>query len=186
MGFSTTRRALISRCCRAAPLALLPVVLPGCGGAGASATPIAPSPPGGGQPPDPGPLPPLTPPSSTGVVTAVAAVESTPTADGLQLRVSAMSPLADVWGHARTLVEHAGIVRYVLVMRTGNDVFTALNAICTHEGCIVSGIDGAVFVCPCHGSRYDHTGAVVRGPAPAALPRLTTAFSGDILTVRLS
>ena len=70
-------------------------------------------------------------------------------------------------------------------MRTGPDAFTALSGVCTHEGCIVSGVARTVFVCPCHGSRYDHTGAVVQGPAPAALPAYATSLHGGLLTVRL-
>ena len=94
------------------------------------------------------------------------------------------SPLAELWGSARTLATHDGIVRYVLLMRTGDSAFSALSATCTHEGCLVSGVDRPIFVCPCHGSRYDHTGAVVNGPAPAALPRYGTEFVDGVLVVR--
>ena len=45
-----------------------------------------------------------------------------------------------------------------------------LNAICTPLGCVVPWDSGAnQFICPCHGSRYDDTGKVVRGPAPLSL-----------------
>ena len=44
----------------------------------------------------------------------------------------------------------------------------AVSAVCTHLGCIVQHTaDG--FECPCHGSRYDNSGAVKSGPAPTAL-----------------
>ncbi|KAJ8614423.1 hypothetical protein CTAYLR_000752 [Chrysophaeum taylorii] len=46
----------------------------------------------------------------------------------------------------------------------------ALNAICTHLGCIVPWNKAAnKYMCPCHGSQYDATGKVVRGPAPLSL-----------------
>jgi cytochrome b6-f complex iron-sulfur subunit len=46
----------------------------------------------------------------------------------------------------------------------------ALNAECTHLGCIVPWSEfEKKFVCPCHGSQYDAMGNVLRGPAPHAL-----------------
>jgi cytochrome b6-f complex iron-sulfur subunit len=45
-----------------------------------------------------------------------------------------------------------------------------LNAVCTHLGCVVPWNNGEnKFICPCHGSQYDSTGKVVRGPAPLSL-----------------
>lgn len=46
----------------------------------------------------------------------------------------------------------------------------ALNAVCTHLGCVVPWNRAAnKFMCPCHGSQYDPTGKVIRGPAPLSL-----------------
>ncbi|KAF3776244.1 Cytochrome b6-f complex iron-sulfur subunit [Nymphaea thermarum] len=43
----------------------------------------------------------------------------------------------------------------------------AINAICTHLGCIVPWEESEnKFMCPCHGSQYDSQGKVVQGPAP--------------------
>lgn len=45
-----------------------------------------------------------------------------------------------------------------------------INAVCTHLGCVVPWNGGENrFICPCHGSQYDNTGKVVRGPAPLSL-----------------
>jgi len=45
-----------------------------------------------------------------------------------------------------------------------------INAVCTHLGCVVPwNAVAKQFQCPCHGSRYDETGKVVRGPAPLSL-----------------
>lgn len=125
-----------------------------------------------------------TPPPPSGSVLTLPFVDATPVPGGFTVAVATGSPLAELWGAARTLAPHDGITRYVLLMRTGAAAITALQGTCTHEGCIVSGLDRPIFVCPCHGSRYDHSGAVVQGPAPAALPRLATEFAGGVLTVR--
>ena len=45
-----------------------------------------------------------------------------------------------------------------------------INAVCTHLGCVVPWNRAAnKYMCPCHGSQYDPTGKVVRGPAPLSL-----------------
>jgi cytochrome b6-f complex iron-sulfur subunit len=45
-----------------------------------------------------------------------------------------------------------------------------INAVCTHLGCVVPwNTSENKFMCPCHGSQYDETGKVVRGPAPLSL-----------------
>ncbi|HEY9875438.1 MAG TPA: cytochrome b6-f complex iron-sulfur subunit [Candidatus Obscuribacterales bacterium] len=45
-----------------------------------------------------------------------------------------------------------------------------INAVCTHLGCVVPwNVNENKFMCPCHGSQYDNTGKVVRGPAPLSL-----------------
>ncbi|NDJ17378.1 cytochrome b6-f complex iron-sulfur subunit [Myxacorys almedinensis] len=45
-----------------------------------------------------------------------------------------------------------------------------INAVCTHLGCVVPwNASENKFMCPCHGSQYDNTGKVVRGPAPLSL-----------------
>ena len=59
--------------------------------------------------------------------------------------------------------------------------FTALSLVCPHLGCTVDPQpDG--FACPCHGSRFDLQGRVVRGPAGKALTvlRLETEADGKL------
>ena len=72
-----------------------------------------------------------------------------------------------------------------LVTRTGQETFVALTAICTHEGCTVSGFENQVYVCPCHGSRYSTSGGVVQGPATSALRQFSTRFANPVLTITL-
>jgi len=48
--------------------------------------------------------------------------------------------------------------------------FEAFAAVCTHQGCTVSGVSGGTINCPCHGSKFSITnGSVVTGPAASAL-----------------
>jgi cytochrome b6-f complex iron-sulfur subunit len=71
----------------------------------------------------------------------------------------------------------------VLVARTGAGSFVALSANCTHQRCEITAYSGQEFVCPCHGSRFDASGRVVQGPAPASLPVFQTQLAGDVLTI---
>jgi len=60
--------------------------------------------------------------------------------------------------------------------------FSAMSLICTHLGCTVEQkTDG--FDCPCHGSRYDANGKVLKGPATQALRtlRVETADNGHLI-----
>ena len=70
--------------------------------------------------------------------------------------------------------------RSVAVFRDAEGVY-AISLVCTHLGCIVkSQADG--FECPCHGSRFNHDGGVMKGPAPKPLPwRKVTVASGGFL-----
>jgi len=46
----------------------------------------------------------------------------------------------------------------------------AITAVCTHLGCTVPwNKQQNKYMCPCHGSQYDFSGKVIRGPAPLSL-----------------
>jgi glycine/D-amino acid oxidase-like deaminating enzyme/nitrite reductase/ring-hydroxylating ferredoxin subunit len=56
------------------------------------------------------------------------------------------------------------------IYRDGNGEFFACSAVCTHLGCIVAwNAVEHTWDCPCHGSRFDAHGNVVRGPAVEGL-----------------
>ena len=61
------------------------------------------------------------------------------------------------------------------VVRTGDTTFRGLSRICTHEQCDADVVNNE-FSCPCHGSLFSATGAVLRGPANEPLVQLNTAF----------
>jgi cytochrome b6-f complex iron-sulfur subunit len=97
---------------------------------------------------------------------------------GVQVTVAG-SPLDNVGGTA--LVEStAGVF---LLARTGANAFSALDAICSHESCTITGADGSAYVCPCHGSRYSRSGQVIAGPAKASLRQFATTFTDGVVTI---
>ncbi len=57
----------------------------------------------------------------------------------------------------------------VIVAHTASG-FTACSAVCPHRGCDVEyRLGDKQFVCPCHNSRFDEAGKVVKGPAKTDL-----------------
>ena len=78
------------------------------------------------------------------------------------------------------------LTKGVIIANTGNNVFVALSSTCTHEGCTIGyNLAANNFPCPCHGSIYSTTGAVLNGPAPAAVKSYPVTKIGDILTISL-
>lgn len=65
---------------------------------------------------------------------------------------------------------------YVLALAGGG--YAALSPICSHRGCTVN-IEGPRLVCPCHGSTYDRSGQVLRGPAERPLEAFAVAVTPE-------
>ena len=152
----TSRREF---CAHAISLVTVASLIEGCGSNGNPAGPGT----GGGS----------------GSVSSLATV--TGNAAGRTVTVSNVSgtPLANIGSAA--LVQAGG--DSFLVARTSQDTFNAFTAICTHEQCVVTGFQSNAFVCPCHGSQYNTSGAVQQGPATRALQRFTTQFTNNVLTI---
>ena len=72
----------------------------------------------------------------------------------------------------------------IFVTRVSDTELRALSGVCTHAGCIVEW-EGSRFDCPCHGSQFTATGAVMKGPAGTPLRTFTTMLEGDQLTIML-
>jgi Rieske Fe-S protein len=123
---------------------------------------------------------PGSPSGSGGTVSTLEKSAGKFAANSVQVTVGG-SALANVGG--AVLVE--SVAGVFLLARTAQSAFSAVEAICTHEGCTVTGEDGAIYVCPCHGSRYDRNGRVVGGPAPASLRQYPATFAGDVVTIAL-
>jgi cytochrome b6-f complex iron-sulfur subunit len=71
---------------------------------------------------------------------------------------------------------------YIVVTDSKEIATYGLNAVCTHLGCVVPwSVAENKFICPCHGSQYDATGKVVRGPAPLSLALVHTQITDDLV-----
>lgn len=69
----------------------------------------------------------------------------------------------------------------------GKPEWLILQANCTHLGCVPTFVEGSSFggwFCPCHGSDYDTSGRIRRGPAPTNLPPAPYLFVNDT-TIRI-
>ena len=66
-------------------------------------------------------------------------------------------------------------------VKAGHDQWLIVIGICTHLGCIplIHAGEYNGFFCPCHGSQYDTSGRIRRGPAPTNLPIPPYAFLSD-------
>ena len=78
----------------------------------------------------------------------------------------------------------------VFIFRDEKGYFYAVSAICTHLGCTtewkpegVPGFKTSVIACPCHGSVFSRTGALLRGPAPRDLERFRMKLADGKLVV---
>src|SRR5262245_12116774 len=101
---------------------------------------------------------------------------------GSTVRVTvASTPLATPGAIVR-VVSNAGAF---LVTRTDESSFIVLSSTCSHEACLITEADDKIYVCPCHGSRFDTSGNVITGPAELPLYRFDANVADDVLTIAL-
>jgi cytochrome b6-f complex iron-sulfur subunit len=101
---------------------------------------------------------------------------------GSRVEVTVAGSAAANAGGAVLVESTAGVF---LLAQTSPNLFTAVEAVCTHEGCTINGADGATYVCPCHGSRYNRTGQVLAGPARASLRQYATTFANGVVSIAI-
>ena len=121
-------------------------------------------------------------PTSPSSAPALPTISASIASGAITLTIDSSSPLSAVGSAA--LIQASGA--NFLVGHTAQDSFTALTAVCTHEACTVSGFQNQTYVCPCHGSQYNLSGAVVQGPAPLPLRQFATRFAGTALTITVA
>jgi len=71
------------------------------------------------------------------------------------------------------------------VVRVKDDKWLVVIGVCTHLGCVPIANAGEFggYYCPCHGSHYDASGRIRKGPAPLNLEVPEHNFNGDVLVV---
>jgi len=107
---------------------------------------------------------------------------------GIDLTESRFAPLGSVGG---TVTLDASALdglpdNGIFLTRQSETSILCLDRTCTHQFCQVGSFGaGGIALCPCHGSRYSTTGAVVNGPARTALTRYDASLDGTTLTITL-
>lgn len=92
--------------------------------------------------------------------------------------------LASVGGHVVVATGSGG--RYIVIRTSATDAVT-LTAVCTHAHCLV-GYQASTqeIVCPCHGSVYSSSGAVLQGPAIAPLATFPATLDATGVTITVT
>ncbi len=80
---------------------------------------------------------------------------------------------ADIPEHGALVYREARLA----VIREKGELY-ALDLVCTHLGCTLA-VTPAGLTCPCHGSRCDLQGNVLKGPADRSLKRYAVHVDGD-------
>ena len=124
-------------------------------------------------------------PSGPSNVTAMNIIQGSVSNNEMAINLSTSSPIFNK--NTRAVVEYNNGGGAILVEHNSDDTYRAISGICTHQGCIVTDYDGNsdVFVCPCHGSRFDLSGNVVQGPAGSKLRQYTTRLENNSLIITL-
>jgi len=132
----------------------------------------------------------MNPDASTIAAGVPIEVDLTPIAEGQAIKVFWRGNPVDVSHRTKKEIEEAQTVDVKTLpdpqsdadrIKKGHDQWLVLVGICTHLGCIPIAHQGDYdgFFCPCHGSQYDTSGRIRRGPAPANLAVPPYEFLSD-------
>ncbi len=76
---------------------------------------------------------------------------------------------------------------HLYLSRLDDGGFLAISRKCTHLGCAVPWIaERKQFECPCHASRFDMTGNVLKSPAPRALDLYPITIEDDQIMIDIA
>ena len=137
----------------------------------------------------------LAPNAETVAAGAPIEVDLTPIVEGQGIKLFWRGKLVFVRSRTKAEIEEAQKVNLASLpdpqadaarVKAGKEQWLVLYGSCTHLGCIPGGsAAGEVrgeyngWFCPCHGSHYDTSGRIRKGPAPYNLPLPPYAFLTD-------
>lgn len=108
--------------------------------------------------------------ASSAVPAASSAAPSAPAGGG-----TAVAQVSDIPVGGGVIIAEPAVV---LTQPTEGEV-KAFNAICTHQGCLVSEVVNNEIICPCHGSKFSAMdGSVIQGPAQTPLESAGVTVDG--------
>ena len=121
---------------------------------------------------------------------AGSASSSSPTASASESTTAASpseSAAADALTSTADVPEGGGTIfadEKVVVTQPTAGEFKCFTAICTHQGCVVSGVADGTINCACHGSSFSiEDGSVQGGPASSALDEVPISVDGDSISL---
>lgn len=137
----------------------------------------------------------LAPDAQTLAAGAPMDLDLTPIAEGQAIKLFWRGKLIFVRHRTKKEIDEARAVNVATLpdpqtdeqrTKPGHEQFLVVYGNCTHLGCVPLGnapgdpkgdFDG--WFCPCHGSHYDSSGRIRKGPAPLNLPVPPYAFTAD-------
>jgi len=119
--------------------------------------------------------------------TTVANDPNTPSSSANPSATSTPSESADAFAQASEIEVGGGTIypdEQIVITQPSQGEFRCFSAVCTHQGCIVSGVSDGNILCECHGSAFSIAdGSVVNGPATQPLAKEQITVRGDAITL---
>jgi Rieske Fe-S protein len=112
---------------------------------------------------------------------------STPSESPTESPTESASEPADAFAQTSEIEVGGGRIfpdEQIVITQPTQGEFRCFTAVCTHQGCIVSGVAGGNINCACHGSAFSIAdGSVVTGPATQPLAEEAITVQGDAITL---
>ena len=132
----------------------------------------------------------MNPDASTIAAGAPIEVDLAPVAEGQDIKVFWRGKPIYIMHRTKKQIEEARSVQVSSLpdpatdqsrVKDGHDQWLVVTGICTHLGCIPIAHQGEFggWFCPCHGSQYDTSGRIRKGPAPRNLELPPYTFVSD-------